>query len=188
MKKIRLKNILCMLVCWLCVYDAQAQILEVKTGHVYFHSVATKELVNAASNSLSGLIDVNKKVFAFKIPVASFFGFNNPLQQEHFNENYMETDLFPEAIFVGKIIENVDVSVDGEYVIRAKGKLKIHGVEQERIIKSTVTIKGNNISAHTDFPVLLADYNIKIPRIVYEKIATEVSVTVNAVFEKRERK
>lgn len=169
-----------------CIASAKSQLLQVKAGHVYFQSVATKELVSAASNDLSGLIDVNKKLFAFKIPLISFFGFNNPLQQEHFNENYMESDIFPEATFVGKIIEQVDVLQDGAYTIRAKGKLKIHGVEQERIIKALVSIKNGNVSVHSDFSVLLADHNIKIPRIVYEKIATEVSVTINAVFEKKE--
>jgi hypothetical protein len=180
-----MKHLFCWLVCWCCTSGVIAQVFAVKTGHVYFHSVATKELVNAASNDLTGLIDVNKKVFAFKVPLVSFFGFNNPLQQEHFNENYMESDVFPEAIFVGKIIETIDINKDGEYIIRAKGKLKIHGIEQERILKASVIIKNGKVTVHSDFPVLLADHNIKIPRIVYEKIATEVTVTVNAVFEKR---
>lgn len=169
----------------ICNQDLYAQVFRIKNGHVYFHSEATKELVSASSNDISGVIDIDKKLFAFRIPLVSFFGFNNPLQQEHFNENYMESELYPDASFVGKIIENVDVNSDGEYIIRAKGKLKIHGVEQERIIKALVSIKNGVINVHSDFPVLLAEYNIKIPRIVYEKIATEVSVTVNAVFEKK---
>lgn len=183
-----MKPLLTTILFFSCIVVAKSQLLQVKTGHVYFHSVATKELVSAASNDLSGLIDVNKKMFAFKLPLISFFGFNNPLQQEHFNENYMESDIFPEATFIGKIIEQVDVMKDGDYLIRAKGKLTIHGVEQERIIKAMVSIKNGKVSVHSDFSVLLADHKIKIPRIVYEKIATEVSVTINAVFEKKERR
>jgi hypothetical protein len=51
----------------------------------------------------------------------SFQGFNSPLQKEHFNENYVESDKFPEASFKGKIIEDQDLTVDGTYELRAKG-------------------------------------------------------------------
>ena len=108
-------------------------------------------------------------------------GFNSPLQREHFNENYMESEHYPEATFTGKIIEDVDLARDGEYDVRAKGKLNIHGMEQERIIKGHVVTKNGKISLHAEFTVSLADHNIKIPRVVYDKLAPDISVTVNAV-------
>lgn len=155
-------------------------IYEVSTGTISFHSSAPQELIKASSSQLKGVIDVKKKTFFFKIDVSSFLGFNSPLQQEHFNENYMETSKFPEASYSGKIIEDVNLLVDGNYVVRVKGKLKIHGLAQERIINSHITVKNGKISAVSDFIVALADYNIKIPRVVYDKLAPDINVSVTA--------
>jgi hypothetical protein len=97
----------------------------------------------------------------------------------------METTFFPEASYSGKIIEDVDLTKDGEYVVRAKGKLKIHGIEQERIIRSVITSKRGKISVRSDFVVLLADHNIKIPKVVDSKLAPEINVSVNALLVQR---
>src|SRR5438128_363339 len=97
-----------------------AKIYEVTDGIVRFHSDAPQELIRAESGKLRGALDPEKKAFAFRIYMSSFQGFNSPLQREHFNENYMETPKYPEAQFQGKIIEDVDISKDGEYEVRAK--------------------------------------------------------------------
>lgn len=164
---------------------AQAQrelIYEMSTGKVAFHSNAPKELISATSTKLRGIIDVTRRTFAFRINMATFQGFNTPLQREHFNENYIETSVFPEATFSGKIIEEVDLQREGTYEVRAKGKFSVHGIVQERIIKSSVTVKNRRLTISSDFLVLLADHNIKIPRVVYEKLSPQINVTVQAVF------
>jgi hypothetical protein len=164
----------------------QAQhVYEVRNGTISFHSDAPKELISASSTGLRGIIDLHKKTFAFKIGIGSFMGFNSPLQREHFNENYMETSVFPEAYYSGKIIEDVELSKEGTYTIRAKGKLKIHGVEQERIIRATIVSANGKISVKSDFAVLLSDHDIKIPKVVNNKLAPEISVTVNATLVQR---
>lgn len=157
--------------------NAQA-VYEVQKGMIRFYSDAPHELIRASTTQLKGVLDIKKKIFAFKVSNASFAGFNSPLQREHFNENYMETELFPESSFSGKIIEDVDVSKDGEYKLRAKGKLKIHGVEQERIIDVEIRSKNNKLIIHSEFLVSLYDHNIKIPKVVYDKLAPDIHVTV----------
>ncbi|HRO43800.1 MAG TPA: YceI family protein [Flavipsychrobacter sp.] len=172
----------------LCPAVVNAQgIYEVNGGSVSFHSDAPKELISASSTGLKGIIDLEKKTFAFKIGIGSFMGFNSPLQREHFNENYMETTIFPEATFSGKIIEDIDLTKDGTYVIRAKGKMRIHGVDQERIIRSTIVSDKGRLSVKSDFAVLLSDHNIKIPKLVNNKLAPEISVSVNATLRQRDK-
>ena len=92
----------------------------------------------------------------------------------------METKKYPKASFAGKIIEDIDFQKDGTYSIRAKGQLNIHGVEQERIIKSQLEVRDNKIRVQSTFTVPLADHNITIPKVVYQKIAEEISVVVDA--------
>jgi hypothetical protein len=157
-----------------------AQIYEVSNGTVHFHSDAPQELIRAQSLHLRGAIDVNKKAFAFRIRMISFQGFNSPLQKEHFNENYMESAKYPEAVFTGKIIENFDISKDGEYDVRAKGKMQVHGLAQERIIRAHVSTQNGAINISSNFIIPLVDHDIKIPRVVYDKLAPEIKISVNA--------
>ncbi|RMD74092.1 MAG: YceI family protein [Bacteroidetes bacterium] len=152
-----------------------------ETGRVHFRSAAPLELIEAWSNQLRGVIDVEKRTFAFAVDIRTFEGFNSALQREHFNENYMESNRFPRATFTGKIIEQVDLSQEGEWVVRAKGKLVIHGVEQERIIRSRVVRRGDELEVSSFFTVLLAEHDIEVPKIVNQKIASEIEVRVDAV-------
>ena len=123
----------------------QTNLYEITEGQVGFKSDAPLELIKAQSKELKGILDLSENTFAFSIKINSFDGFNSPLQKEHFRENYLETNLYPKATFLGKIIERRNFEVDGYYTIRTKGKLTIHGIEQERIIKSTL-IKKKKVS------------------------------------------
>lgn len=157
----------------------------IRNGQVSFHSNAKLELIKASSSQLKGIIDVERRTFAFSVSVKSFDGFNGPLQKEHFNENYMESDKYPAASFSGRIIEEDDFTKDGTYNLRAKGKFSIHGVEQERILQGDITTKNGIMKLICVFTVLLSEHEIKIPRIVHEKLASEIDVTVTAEFIKQ---
>ena len=156
-----------------------------REGKVDFVSDAPLEIISASSEHLQGAVDLNKRTFAFVINNASFKGFNSPLQQQHFYENYIESHKYPRSSFEGKIIEDYDLSIDGTYSIRAKGILSVHGEEQERIIKCTFVKDAGEIFVESDFKVPLEDHNIKIPRIVYQKIAEVINVHVKAKLEKQ---
>lgn len=176
-----LRLFICLLIVLPCIKGfGQTNIYEVKTGEVHFFSEAPKELISASSKQIKGALDTKKKTFAFRIDISSFVGFNNALQRGHFNENYMESNLYPTATYKGKIIEDIEFGKDGVYEIRAKGKLTIHGVEQERIIKVLLTIKKGKVTIASKFTVMLTDHNIKIPRVVSDKLSPQIKVTVSA--------
>ncbi|MBL0103366.1 MAG: YceI family protein [Bacteroidetes bacterium] len=173
---------------FLCSYEVhggqEVQFYYTDNGHVSFKSEA-KQLIKATSDELRGVLDPVHKTFVFKVALQTFKGFNSSLQQEHFNEKYLESEKYPEATFMGKIIETVNLTQDGVYDIRAKGKFWIHGIEQERIIRSLITIKGEKITLEAHFNVLLSDHNIKVPKVVHEKIASEISVDIKAQLNKK---
>jgi polyisoprenoid-binding protein YceI len=97
----------------------------------------------------------------------------------------MEEDKYPEAIFNGTIEEDIDFSKNGTYTINAKGKLDIHGVQKDRTIKSTLTINNGLTYIVSKFTILLEDHNIRIPKIVTQKIATEIVIEVKAELKKK---
>lgn len=154
-------------------------------GKISFSSEAQQEIINASSSKLIGVLDPERRTFVFKVLIRSFVGFNSTLQQEHFNEKYMESEIYREATFNGKIIEDLDLTIDGNYDIRAKGKLKIHGVETERIIRSNVQVRNGIIYVESKFKILLSDHNIKVPKVVHEKIASEIIVDLKVELSKK---
>jgi polyisoprenoid-binding protein YceI len=161
--------------------SAVGQRLQTKNGEISFTSNAQLEVISASSNKVMGIINTATSEFAFKVDVRSFNGFNSELQRQHFYENYMETEKFPTASFSGKIIEQIDFSQDGTYEVRAKGDLDIHGEKQTRIIKCKVILKNGAATLDSRFLVPLIDHNIKIPKIVNQKIATDIEVIFKAV-------
>ena len=159
---------------------AQSELLfRCSSGSVQFKSDAPLEMIQAKSQSLKGILNPFENTFAWSVPILSFDGFNNGLQKGHFHENYLETDRYPVATFSGKIIEKVDYNRDQKMVIRAKGKLTIHGVEQERIIKVEVDMHPRVIIFESTFSVQLQEHAINIPKIVHQKIAETVEVKVS---------
>lgn len=151
-----------------------------QNAHIIFTSKAELELIKATSKAGRGIIDPNINQLAFSIEVGNFQGFNSPLQREHFNEKYMESEKYPKASFSGKIIEQIDFSKNGVYDVRAKGDLDIHGVKQTRIIKGQMTINNGTVRINAQFDVPLSDHNISIPTIVSQKIATQIHVQFDA--------
>ena len=103
----------------------------------------------------------------------------------HFNENYLETNRYPKASFSGKIIENIDWEKNGTYEVRSKGKLIIHGQEQERIIRGTIKVSDGLIQLRSAFTVLLEEHQINIPKIMFQKISEEIQVIIEADLEKQ---
>lgn len=149
-----------------------------RNGHIGFISDAPLELIKASNEKLTGVINASDRSFSFRFPIKDFEGFNSSLQRVHFNEDYLETALFPISTFKGKIIEEIDLRVPGEYKIRAKGKLSIHGVEIDRIVRCDLTVNNGQIIVNASFTVFIADHNISIPSILNHKIAKEVKVEV----------
>ncbi|MCF8239061.1 MAG: YceI family protein [Saprospiraceae bacterium] len=158
------------------VVCGQQVVFQTVSGHIHFRSDAPMEMIEATSQATKGYLNAEDRTFAFSVPVNSFKGFNSALQQDHFNENYLESESFPQATFSGKIIESTDLSTPGVYDIRAKGKMVIHGIARERIIRCQLVIKPTVMLVNARFSVLLRDHQIQIPRIVHQKIAEEIQV------------
>jgi polyisoprenoid-binding protein YceI len=162
------------------------KLLQFIDGNVSFKSDAPMELIEAETETIVGLIDTQKKTFAFRVPVSSFEGFNSPLQREHFNENYLETNRYPYTQFSGEIEGEVDFKKAGSYEVTAKGIFDIHGIQRERAINAVVTVARNgDVEIETQFVVRLADHDIKIPTIVRYKIAETINVSFIAKMIKR---
>jgi len=167
--------------------DQTKTLYKTDNGKVVFTSDAPLEIIKAESEELKGIVDPEKQTFAFQINVRSLKGFNSPLQEEHFYENYLETDKYPNASFSGKIIEKINFEESENYIIRAKGNFNLHGVKQERIIKCNLSINETGLSVTSNFVIHLTDHNISIPKLVYQKIAEDIHLELQAELKKTEK-
>lgn len=154
-------------------------ILKCFNGVIKFMSVAPLETVVASSSAAEVALNLQRNEIAIKIPVSSFKGFNSELQRIHFYENFVEGDKFPYATFSGQIIEAIDWNKVSSLNIRVKGKLTLHGVSIDRIIKGKIEIKENGIMLKSKFEIQLKEYNIHIPKLVNQKIAEAVNIFVD---------
>lgn len=149
---------------------------------VNFFAGTPLEDIDGTSDKLVGVLDVEKNEFAFRIAMNSF-QFPRALMQEHYNENYLETDKFPNADFKGVIEGKVDWETNGEYEVVAKGEFTIHGISKMYKIPALIKVQEKVKSLEATFEILLEDHDIKRPKIVLLKIADSAEVTVKANLE-----
>ena len=164
--------------------DKYADTYIAQTGIVHFFSEAPIENIDATSKTATCAINTKTKKVSVKIKQTSFV-FKDGMMQDHFNENYMETDKYPYSILNMVIVENIDFGKDGVYDVTLKGTLEMHGVKNEREIKGKLTVKnGQVVNAIAEFIVKLNDYKIKIPSVVGSNISENVKVNVDFTFER----
>jgi polyisoprenoid-binding protein YceI len=157
-----------------------------KNGSIRFYSETPIETIQADNRQVNSALDVQTGDFVFKVLMKSFV-FEKALMQEHFNENYVESDKFPNATFQGKVsnLGAINFSKEGTYEATIEGDLTIHGVTRKISEKGTFTVKaGDKIHGTSKFMVKPADYDIKIPATVMKNIAETIEVTVDVELSK----
>jgi len=155
-----------------------------RTGKINFYSKAPMEDIEGKNKTVTAVIDTKSGALQFSVQMKGF-EFHKQLMQQHFNENYIESDKFPKAEFKGKITNNSEINYtkDGEYTAKVKGKMTIHGITKDVETTGTIKIDGGKIDASSSFNVLVSDYKIKIPAIVKDKVSNNINVTVDCNLE-----
>ena len=178
--------LLTVLGCFSVGVKAQVFISKEKS-EISFFSEAIMENIEAINRKSSCVLNSETNQLVFKVPIGAF-EFEKDLMKEHFNENYMETEKFPQSTFKGTISGDIDYTKDGTYPAKAVGKLVIHGVEKDRTMEGNVVVKDGTISLVSELMVKLADHDIAIPKVVVKNIAEEVLVKIKADFIPYEKK
>ncbi|MEO7767100.1 MAG: YceI family protein [Ferruginibacter sp.] len=163
---------------------AHAQNYFTKNGMISFFSKSPLENIGAFNNQVVSVL--NAKTGELKLSVMiNGFQFKKALMQEHFNENYMESEKYPKAIFNGTVqdINKIDFSKDGEYSATASGDLTIHGVTKKITAPVVIAVKSGKPAGTASFNVLLADYNISIPKVVENNISKSIEIKINCNYE-----
>lgn len=176
-----MKHTLTVLFLYLALFrpaTAYSQLYSTRTGFIGFYSKTALEDIKAENNQVYAVVDAGKKNLALAVLLKGFI-FTKELMQEHFNENYVESDKYPKATFTGAYTGDLSVGKDGVYKVMVKGSLTLHNVTKPIETEATFEVQRGQLLGKTEFKVRPEDFNISIPSIVRDKIDKEITVKVN---------
>jgi polyisoprenoid-binding protein YceI len=158
---------------------ANGQKFMTKNGYIGFSSHTAIDDIKADNNQVAAVLDISTGDMVFQVLIKSFH-FEKALMEEHFNENYMESDKFPKSTFRGKIINlsSVDFNKPGKYDVTVDGDLNMHDVTNKISVKGTIEVVQGGVNASSKFNIVPEDYKINIPGVVRDNIAKTLEVTV----------
>lgn len=174
-----MKTIIAFFLAVMISHSSFGQVYMTRSAHISFFSVTPMENIKAVNDQAYAVIDAGKKNIAFTLLIKSF-QFEKELMQQHFNENYIESDKYPKASFSGSFTGDVNTATDGTYNVTVKGNLTIHNVTKSVEAPATLEVKSGHLIGKTQLKVKAEDYNISIPALVREKIAKEITIDVLA--------
>jgi hypothetical protein len=175
-----MKRIIILIMMLMIAMAVDAQKYMTRSGYIGFYSHTPIEDIKADNNQAAGVLDISTGDLVFQALIRSF-KFEKALMEEHFNENYMESDKYPKASFKGKITNpgSVNFTKNGSYAVTVDGELTIRDVTKKISVKGSLEVVTGGINGTSKFKVVPEDYNIKIPGVVKDKIAKNLEVTVN---------
>ena len=145
-----------------------------RQGQVSFYSYTSVENIEATNNQAFSILDADEATLAISMLMKAFV-FEKALMEEHFNESYIESDIYPKSSFEGRI-QDFDASLSTEQTRRIQGKITIHGVTKELEIKAKFAQEEDLLILTGDFQLRVADFEVKIPPIVAGNIAETIQV------------
>jgi flagellar basal body P-ring protein FlgI len=160
--------------------SVSAQRYYTKSARISFFSKAPLENITAVNKTAACILDTKTGAIQFSVLIKGF-EFPKALMQEHFNENYLESDKYPRGEFKGVVLNNSEINYNhpGNYAAHVKGQLNIHGITKEMEASGTIQI-GTNPEVSSEFIIELSDYNIKIPALVKDKVSNQIKIMVAA--------
>lgn len=181
-----MKRILLAAVIVCSLQTSMAQKLYTKNGLVSFFSSTSVENIKAENNQVLCVLNAQNGELQFSL-LNKGFHFPKALMEEHFNENYIESNKYPKSTFKGTVadISKVSFDKDGTYPVTVKGDLNIHGVTKAVSTAGNIIVKAGKATASSKFTVKLADYNISIPNLVKDNISQNIEITVNCLLDQK---
>jgi polyisoprenoid-binding protein YceI len=150
-----------------------------RTGTISFFSATPIEDISARNQQVAAVVDTQTGQVAFTVLMKEF-KFPKSLMQDHFNENYVESEKYPKALFSGRLVDfqAAALAAAGPQPVQVEGDLTIHGVTQRVRVPGTLQLQNNHLLVNAKFVIAPADYRIEIPLLVRGHIAKTVDVTV----------
>ncbi len=157
-----------------------------KAGKIVFDATTPKspENIDGVNKTVTCVLDTKTGNIQFAVLMKAF-EFERALMQEHFNENYVESNKFPKTDFKGAIANatSVNYGKEGVYPVKVKGKMTLHGITKDVEADGKLSVKGGKIQVQSNFQLTLSDFGIDIPQLVADKVAKTAKITVDCLLD-----
>lgn len=184
-RKILLPALLFLTILTFSAHDAHSQTFVADDGYVEFVSSAPLLEFTGKSDHLTGMIDLEENLVDFYVDLNTIdTGIN--LRNNHMRDSYLETDDYPFAEFTGSLVTPYDLQKGGKQEVVAAGKFKIHGVEREIEIPGMLEKTAEGLHLRASWILLLEDYNIRRPQLVFYELAQEQEVSISITLKQDE--
>lgn len=167
------------------VQHAQERKVIARQGKVAFFSYTSVENIKAENNQVFSIIDLSNGEIAVSMLMRAFI-FEKALMREHFNESYVESDLYPKATFEGNIMD-FDPIMEEEQTRMVHGTMTLHDVSKELEIKTKIQVLNGHYVLSGTFETLVDDYEIRVPQLLAGNIAKTITVDFRFEFEPYEK-
>lgn len=165
--------------------NAMAQKYLTQNGVISFYSEAPLENIESTNNQVSSVINLENGQMAFTLLMKAFV-FDKALMQTHFNEKYVESELYPKAVFKGQIENYADLKLSkAPSKVKVRGELTIHGVTNAMTTEGELHFnEEGKLVATSEFEIALEDYKIKVPASVKDNISSSIRLNIKMQYEK----
>jgi hypothetical protein len=163
-----------------------AQTYKTRDANIFFNPNKDQSHKDYAAQSKEGtaVLKVETSEVALLVPMKTFH-FNNALLEEHFNENYLHTNKFPNATFKGKLVgfTKDQLSKDGVYNLSSEGQVTLHGVTKDFKAAAKMEVKGKTCTFTCNFKIKAEEYAIDIPDLVKPKLSEQTPIDAIIIFQ-----
>lgn len=158
---------------------ATAQSYMTEEGTAIFHSRVPLHTFSGSSENLTGLINLNNNKVDFYIDLTTLD--TGIEKRDRDMKETLNTEKYPFAEFFGELVSNFNPDTTVEQSVTVKGDFKIHGVTQEVTIDGTLQMKPEGLLVKASWILLLEDYDIVPPSLLFVKVDQEQEIEIEAL-------
>lgn len=163
-----------LLIFFLSIPFLDAQLIQFDHGKVEFHTSSIMSDIEAVSDEITASVDLESGLVDIRIPISSF-EFEYDMMKDHFNEDYLESDVYPDATFEGKVNQALG-DIESALEVDVTGDLIIHGVKKKISVTATISEKDGFTRVKCVFPIVFKDFNVDEPSILSKSVAKDVEL------------
>ncbi len=165
-----------------------AQDFSTDSGFVSFYGMSPFENIRGDNHGVEATLNTKTGGLEFHAMIKSFH-FQNETIEKDFNEEFMESDKYPESDFVGRILNlaDIDFNKPGEYQVLVGGKLRIHNVTRRVSHPGVLRVTEDELIAKSQFILKPEDFKIRLPKMFGVKVASEINVSVDIRYNRQKR-
>lgn len=161
-----------------CNENARAQVFVSTQGYVEFISTAPLLEFKGTSNNLSGLINFETGEVDFFVDLASL-NTGNRRRDRDMRQVYLETEKYPFAEFSGFLDSTVNFETAGKQDVTVTGQFKMREISRQMNIEGTVEHIDGAIRVQATWQILLEDFNIDRPRVVFYELSNVQTINID---------